>query len=104
MEANNSLSWSNYFLAEDGSIIARDSDSDRKEAGYTNGVNIDYIVTALDSNGVFHYANLINDRYSANVGSASLDSVNDDSTWHKYTPDGKEYYSDYNGTWVEDEY
>jgi hypothetical protein len=74
------------------------------EAGYTNGGNIDYIVTALDKSGTFHYVSLINERTDASFGSASLDKINDDSTWHKYTPDGKEYYSNYDGEWEANEY
>lgn len=71
------------------------------EAGYATGGNVDNIVTALDKNGNFYYCSIMNERSGIKAGSASVDKVNDDASWHKYTPDGKEYYSDWEGNWVE---
>ncbi len=72
------------------------------EAGYANGSNVDNVVTALDANGVFHYACIMNE-YASSIatGSGSVDSVTGSAPWRKYTSDGKEFYTDYDGNWVE---
>lgn len=69
------------------------------EVGYATGGNIDYIVTAVDANGTFYYASLMNERYDVRTGTATANGVSDDSTWLKYTPDGTKYYTTYEGTW-----
>ncbi len=61
-------------------------------------------VAGIKGDGNFHYVCLMNEFTSASSGSASIDNVEDNSNWYKYTPDGKEYYSDWEGNWVENTY
>ncbi|MBR6709143.1 MAG: hypothetical protein IKL84_05635 [Clostridia bacterium] len=72
------------------------------EAGYATGSNVDNIVTALDSNGVFHYACIMNE-YASDIatGTGFLDGITGDAPWRKYTPDGKMFYTDHEYKWVE---
>ncbi len=71
------------------------------EAGYATGNNIDNIVTALDSEGVFHFATIMNEYSGIESGSISVNGVTGGRSCHKYTADGKEFYTDYEGNWVE---
>ena len=71
------------------------------EVGYATGSNIDNIVSALDSDGIFHFATIMNERSGVEVGSISVNGVTGGRSCHKYTPDGKEFYTDYEGNWVE---
>ena len=71
------------------------------EAGHATGGNIDHIFTAVDSNGVFYFANIMNLFNEPETGTFSADKVNDGCTCRKYTPDGKEYYTTYEGNWEE---
>ncbi len=71
------------------------------EAGYANGNFIDNIISAIDSEGTFHYACIMNEYNNPEFGSLSVDGVVGKSS-HKYTADGIEYYTDYEGKWQND--
>lgn len=70
------------------------------EVGYIPG-GIDHVVTALDSNGVFHYVGVESENDT--VPSTGFGSLNGASKygWYKFTPDGKLYYIE-EGNWVEE--
>lgn len=68
------------------------------EAGYANGSFIDNIVSAMDSDGVFHYACLMNEYNEPETGYVSVDGTKGKSA-HKYTADGSEYYDTNEGKW-----
>ena len=69
------------------------------ETGYANGNNIGYIITAVDTEGAFHYVSMTDERSSIDTGSATADiGSTGDRMWFKYSADGQEYYSE-NGAW-----
>lgn len=71
------------------------------EAGYAQGNNIGYIVTAMDSEGTFYCVSLKNEHMSIDTGYASAANGSaGDRSWNKYTADGKELFFD-NGVWGE---
>ena len=61
------------------------------EAGYANGSFIDNIVSAIDSNGIFHYACIMNEYNKPETGYVSVDGI-EGKSGYKYTADGSEYY------------
>ncbi len=69
------------------------------EVGHATGGNIDNIISAIDSNGVFHFAHIVNEYNEPESGSVSVDGAFGGSSCHKYTADGTEYYTDYEGKW-----
>ncbi len=72
------------------------------EVGHATGGNIDDIISAIDSNGVFHFARILNEYNEPESGSISVDGVTGDRSCHKYTADGSEYYTTYEGKWEKD--
>ncbi len=72
------------------------------EAGYAQGNNIGYIISAMDADGTFHYVSLTQERSGICTGFASVEGgASGDDFWHRYTPDGKDLFSE-NGAWIEE--
>lgn len=70
------------------------------EVGHATGGNIDDIVTAIDSDGTFHFACIMNEYNEPETGTISVDGVTGGRSCHKYV-NGTEFYTTYEGKWEE---